>query len=251
MVSNGRTIIVPGLSRLIMTIATLLILASPVWAEEVVQHIDAARNYMESSQWAFASLEWRKVLERDPENLEATLGLARALDKSGFSDKARQQLESAYKHNPNTELAVALADLYRHDKPGRAYRLYLEALKKDPVHPRAFYGLQRLSREVPEKARKSVERVLDRHAAMALERGRKLYKAGEYPEAARHLDVPRHGQDGGTDRGACARPRRPRPRPQHQGCQAARRARRRARPGFRARRRTDPRAGTAVRAARA
>jgi tetratricopeptide (TPR) repeat protein len=56
--------------------------------------LESARRFMQQEQWDAANFEWRRILETEPENIEATVGLAVALLKTGFAQEAVTMLEA-------------------------------------------------------------------------------------------------------------------------------------------------------------
>lgn len=156
--------------------------------EDASDHIEAATHYMASEQWSFASMEWRNALNEDPGNIQAHLGLAEALEESGYEQQALAHLEGVYRKHPSAGVAIALADRYAVRNPERAYWLYRGVLKKG-VSPEAFAGMQRLSGKLPPRLEAKLANDLDLYASTALKHAHKAYRAQEFDRTATYLDI--------------------------------------------------------------
>jgi len=156
----------------------------------VADHSDVAREYMGSQQWTYASFEWRNVLDKDPNNLEANIGLAQALIETGYPDDAIAHLEKVRETNPSPQLGTALAKLYiRTQAYAKAAQTYQSMLRANPSDSVTFRMLQNVSPKLSAENRARVTRFLTEQAEIAKRQGLQAIQAKKYADAAQHYAI--------------------------------------------------------------
>ncbi|HEY9687809.1 MAG TPA: tetratricopeptide repeat protein [Coleofasciculaceae cyanobacterium] len=151
---------------------------------------DVALDYMQNERWDFASYEWRKVLELEPDNIEAHLGLARSLAQGGFIQEAITHLKETRPRIEDPRLDLEQARL--HAEAGQtdsAIRLYLSLLNKNPFHVEAFKGMMALEMRFPEDQARTLSDMLEKRAKEAENRANKAFATGSYQQAVPYYEL--------------------------------------------------------------
>ncbi len=162
---------------------------TPVYAQTTF-HQEAALDYMQSQQWDFASYEWRKILESEPKNVQAHLGLAQSLMASNYVREAIQHLENTLAHLSDPQLEVQLAKAYlRLKKTPVAAEIYRKILQNDPYHSVAFKGLLQLHKALPSSQREETATFLSQIAESSREKGKAAFQSGQYKKAAQYYEI--------------------------------------------------------------
>ena len=108
--------------------------------------------------------KYKEALALDPKNVDALIGLAKALRKLDKLEKARRRFKEALVLDPkNVDALIGLAKTLRKlDKLEKARRRFKEALALDPKNVDALIGLAKTLRKLDklEKARRRFEDAL-------------------------------------------------------------------------------------------
>jgi len=149
-----------------------------------------ARAAMARKDWEAANYEWRHILDLDPGNQEATVGLAESLFNTGFHQEAILLLDGL-----PTDRRPLMAELAL----GRAYAItqdyakskdaYLRILQKKPFQVNAFNELRALYPKLTQEDKKTVKSRLDNIAKAAKGRSDNALKAGKFSEAAAYYEI--------------------------------------------------------------
>jgi Flp pilus assembly protein TadD len=151
---------------------------------------DVALDYMQNERWDFASYEWRKVLEMEPENIEAHLGLARSLGQAGFIQEAITHLKETRPGIDDPRLDLEQARLHAEaGETDSAIRLYLSLLDKNPYHVESFKGLMALEMRFREEQAGALSDLLAKRAKEAENRANKAFEAGNYQQAVPYYEL--------------------------------------------------------------
>ncbi len=153
----------------------------------------AALEYMRNGQWDFASHQWRRLIEENPRNLRAQIGLARSLTEGGYVQEAVWQLETlrpglapAERSDADVELARAWLAM---GNPQKALHCLLEAIREQPYHVGAYRALMALRDRLPASQRLELEAGLTQRARQAGQRARQLMEAGQYRQSLPYFEV--------------------------------------------------------------
>ena len=108
--SKEKRIIYVAIASAIIVIAALAIIFMPKTAPQTVtEMLSTAQKYLVEMEYERAIAEFNKVIELDPMNADAYLGLAEAYEKSGDIDKAVETLEKGYELTGDERLQARLA----------------------------------------------------------------------------------------------------------------------------------------------
>ena len=109
--SKEKRIIYVAIASAIIVIAALAIIFMPKTAapQTVTEMLSTAQKYLVEMEYERAIAEFNKVIELDPMNADAYLGLAEAYEKSGDIDKAVETLEKGYELTGDERLQARLA----------------------------------------------------------------------------------------------------------------------------------------------
>lgn len=181
----------------VMLATSLMLILAQAWSPAhcaddnyVADHSEVAREYMGSQQWTYASFEWRNVLDKDPANIEANIGLSQALIETGFPEDAIAHLEKVRETNSNPQLATALAKLYvRTQAYAKAAQVYQSMLRANPSDSVTFRMLQNVSPKLSAENKARVTRFLTEQAAIAKQQGLQAVQAKKYKVAAQHYAI--------------------------------------------------------------
>ncbi len=188
-------------SRLLtLVMAGILLIASPALAQTMTNHLEAAQNYMRSKQWDYASYEWRAVLEQYPKNVEAHVGLADSLTRSGYPLDAIMHLKSVRGtiKDPAIDIALAqsLSQVGRHKLAGD---ILTQILRKDPVNLKAFMALNELLPKLGPAQKASSEKFLQKIADFSRKKAISYAQDGRYNAAAKLYEIPAYFFNQETD----------------------------------------------------
>ena len=110
--TKKRKIIYITIAAAIVIIAALAIIFMPKAAPQTVtEMLSTAQKYLVEMDYERAIAEFNKVIELDPMNADAYLGLAEAYEKSGDIDKAVETLEKGFELTGDERIRAALAAL--------------------------------------------------------------------------------------------------------------------------------------------
>ncbi len=108
--TKKKKLIYISIAAAIIVIAALAILFMPKTAPQTVtEMLSTAQKYLVEMEYERAIAEFNKVIELDPMNADAYLGLAEAYEKSGDIDKAVETLEKGYELTGDERLQARLA----------------------------------------------------------------------------------------------------------------------------------------------
>lgn len=173
-------------------LAGLLGCASLAYAQESGREA-LALEYMRNGQWDFANQQWRQLIEEEPDNLRAHIGLARSLSQGGSLQEAAWHLEnlrSRLQPAGLPEVDVELAQVWLAMRnPSMALKYLLEAIREKPYHVEAFRALVALRDQLPEKTRDALEANLQKRAGKAAVLARKAMEAGRYRQSLPYFEV--------------------------------------------------------------
>lgn len=94
---NKLKIIIPvGISLIIIALAFVFIQFTPKAQTDVAAMIDKAYDFITEQNFEEAIAVFEKVIEIDPKNVDAYIGIAEAYEKKGDIDKAIEWLEKGY-----------------------------------------------------------------------------------------------------------------------------------------------------------
>ena len=107
--SKKKRIIYVAIASAIIVIAALAIIFMPKTAPQTVtEMLSTAQKYLVEMEYERAIAEFNKVIELDPMNADAYLGLAEAYEKSGQHDKAVEALEKGFEVTSDERLKTLL-----------------------------------------------------------------------------------------------------------------------------------------------
>ena len=110
--TKKRKIIYITIAAAIVIIAALAIIFMPKAAPQTVtEMLSTAQKYLVEMDYERAIAEFNKVIELDPMNADAYLGLAEAYEKSGDIDKAVETLEKGFELTGDERLQARIAML--------------------------------------------------------------------------------------------------------------------------------------------
>ena len=110
--TKKRKIIYITIAAAIVIIAALAIIFMPKTAPQTVtEMLSTAQKYLVEMDYERAIAEFNKVIELDPMNADAYLGLAEAYEKSGDIDKAVETLEKGFELTGDERLQARIAML--------------------------------------------------------------------------------------------------------------------------------------------
>ena len=108
--TKKRKIAYISIAAAIIIIAALTIIFMPKTAPQTVtEMLSTAQKYLVEMEYERAIAEFNKVIELDPMNADAYLGLAEAYEKSGDIDKAIETLEKGFELTGDERLQARLA----------------------------------------------------------------------------------------------------------------------------------------------
>lgn len=132
--------------------------------DEIKGRLLLAHAHRDSDRFGEARVEYEKILQRDPANVAAHIGMGRTLDASGDSTAAEEWFVKAIKIAPGDPAAhESLGDHFAaRGITSRAVRSYLEALSLEPKAAAARYALASLYEDLgrPVEARQQYEAIL-------------------------------------------------------------------------------------------
>ena len=107
--TKKRKIIYITIASAIIVIAALAIIFMPKSAPQTVtEMLSTAQKYLVEMEYERAIAEFNKVIELDPMNADAYLGLAEAYEKNGQHDKAVETLEKGFEVTSDERLKTLL-----------------------------------------------------------------------------------------------------------------------------------------------
>ena len=105
------------ISVLVIAIAiTSVFLLSP--SASYTRSIQEAENLVEEGDYDNAILAYQEAIEKDPDNVEAYLGLANVYEKSGELSLAIQTLETGYRRTKSAQIKVLLNRMVETEETG-------------------------------------------------------------------------------------------------------------------------------------
>jgi len=172
-------------------VLTLLLVSLSAYADEVSDHISAARDYMADKQWSYANYEWRAALQKDPKNLEATLGLAQSLSLGGYLKESIEFLQKSRPDPPLSIIDLALAQEYQQaGDPISACDLYEGLLTRDRYNADTYKGAQAILPSLPKPRQDKLKAELDAGATESLKKAQDALNTKQYGDAAQYYEIP-------------------------------------------------------------
>ena len=108
--TKKKKLVYISIAAAIIVIAALTIIFMPKSAPQTVtEMLSTAQKYLVEMEYERAIAEFNKVIELDPMNADAYLGLAEAYEKSGDINKAVETLEKGYELTGDERLQARLA----------------------------------------------------------------------------------------------------------------------------------------------
>lgn len=109
---NKLKIIIPvGISLIIIALAFVFIQFTPKAQSDAAAMIDKAYNFITEQNFEEAIAVFEKVIEIDPKNVDAYIGIAEAYEKNGDIDKAIEWLEKGFEITGSPLIAETLERL--------------------------------------------------------------------------------------------------------------------------------------------
>ncbi|MCD7730551.1 MAG: leucine-rich repeat domain-containing protein, partial [Oscillospiraceae bacterium] len=107
---KSTKIIIPIAVAVIIIAAIICVLSIPKSGEttSVTAMLSTAQKYLIDLDYEQAIAEFEKIIELEPRNVDAYLGLAEAYEKSGDIDKAIEILQQGYELTADEQIAAAL-----------------------------------------------------------------------------------------------------------------------------------------------
>jgi tetratricopeptide (TPR) repeat protein len=163
---------------------------APAAVPAVKVNTDAARSFMQKGQWEAANFEWRHILEQDPGNVEATVGLAESLMKTGYQEEAISLLESVPENKRVLYSDLSLARAYTSvNEFVKAKNMYGQILIKIPFQMDAFREVEALRDRFSGIEREALDRDLTLIANKAKELGDASIKVKNYRQAVNFYEI--------------------------------------------------------------
>jgi tetratricopeptide (TPR) repeat protein len=180
---------ITSLCLMLLLLAATLLPALSGFAEEPV-NADSARRFMQSGQWEAANYAWRHILQQDPQNVEATVGLAESLMKTGYQQEAISLLEAIPQGKRVLYSDLVLARAYASvNEFVKSRDLYLKILATIPFQMDAFRELLPLKDHFSGNDRKFLEQDLNVVANAAKTKGDEAIKAKNYRQASNFYEL--------------------------------------------------------------
>ncbi len=149
-----------------------------------------ARAAMQAKDWSSANYEWRQVLARDSDNIEAKVGLAQSLFNTKFYEESISLLESIPPQKRPLIASLGLARTYAIVQNYLKSRdEYIAILRNNPYEATAFMELKALEPKLTEPERKAIESNLAKIAKMAQAKANQALEEARYQDAARYYEV--------------------------------------------------------------
>lgn len=188
--------VVKSIPTAAILLATLVTIAMPsagfaqLRPDEADEHMDAAKSYMTTEQWGYASYEWRAALAANPNNAEAHVGLAETLIRSGYTKDAVRHLAETRKSMDKLSIELAYGQaLERNGQALDAERIYLRILERVPLEANAFNRLIALQPRLSANKQKSLQEFLERKSTECAQAGRLALKHKQYDEAVGNFAI--------------------------------------------------------------
>jgi tetratricopeptide (TPR) repeat protein len=173
----------------ILTGTMLCALVAGAFADVPINY-DNARAAMQRKDWETANYEWRHILELDPQNLEASLGLAESLFNAGFYQEATGLLEAIPAKRRTTLVDIALARTYAATKQYvKSAQVYVNLLNKNPFLASAVQELEALEPHLDSQDRKLIITKTNNIANLSKTRAENAIKAGNFKAAAAYYEI--------------------------------------------------------------
>lgn len=145
---------------------------------------------MQRKDWETANYEWRHILELDPANQEASIGLAESLFNTGFYQDAISILEAMPMQKRPIMAELALGRTYAITQDySRSKDSYLRALNIKPFQINAFSELRNIYPKLSPTEKKEIKAKLDAIANAAKRKSEISLSSGRYAEAAAYYEI--------------------------------------------------------------
>lgn len=156
--------------------------------------LESARRFMREEQWDAANFEWRRILETEPGNVEATVGLAAVLLRTGFAQEALTVLEAIPPEKRVLSGDLTLARVYAAlNDWDKSREVNSKILLKVPFQIDAFRELNASREHFSGAARQSLEKDLALLANAAKAQGETMIKAKKYSQALNFYEIAASG----------------------------------------------------------
>ena len=132
--TKKRKMIYITIAAIIIIAAALAIIFMPKTAPQTVtEMLSTAQKYLVEMEYERAIAEFNKVIELDPMNADAYLGLAEAYEKSGDIDKAIETLKNGFELTGDERLQARLALLNRENADNAEVSETMTAVEPEKV----------------------------------------------------------------------------------------------------------------------
>ena len=146
--TKKKKLIYISIAAAIIVIAALAIIFMPKTAPQTVtEMLSTAQKYLVEMEYERAIAEFNKVIELDPMNADAYLGLAEAYEKSGDIDKAIETLKNGFELTGDERLQARLAVLTADTPVETQTSAEDEGFSAGDTEPMAYYSDGKLRSE--------------------------------------------------------------------------------------------------------
>ncbi len=111
MKSKLKIIIPVGIALIAIALAFVFIRFAPTKTTDIGTMISTAQQYLTEQKYEQAIAEFRKIIEIDPKNADAYIGMAKAYIGIGDTDKAIEVLEDGYEQTNDDRILEMLEEL--------------------------------------------------------------------------------------------------------------------------------------------
>ncbi len=111
MKSKLKIIIPVGIALIAIALAFVFIRFAPTKSTDIGTMISTAQQYLTEQKYEQAIAEFRKIIEIDPKNADAYIGMAKAYIGIGDTDKAIEVLEDGYEQTNDDRILEMLEEL--------------------------------------------------------------------------------------------------------------------------------------------
>lgn len=155
-----------------------------------------ADSVLKDNDWLKAEKKYSDVLQRDPENFDAHMGIGRTYVGNKQYDKAIAEFQYAAKLRPNSSVPLAaLGDYYKESgDDGKAEEEFLNALETEPRHELPYFRLIELYERNGKRAEmmETYEKLLPIEPAGAHNEVAWLMATSKHPEIRNPEEAIRH-----------------------------------------------------------
>ena len=116
MKSKLKIIIPIGIALIAIALAFVFIRFAPTKSTDIGTMISTAQQYLTEQKYEQAIAEFKKIIEIDPKNADAYIGMAKAYIGIGDTDKAVEVLEDGYEQTNDDRILEMLEELKSGEK---------------------------------------------------------------------------------------------------------------------------------------